>query len=227
MLRELNESLIAASLSPEHRGPLPFRTIPARVLGRWTFDEGSGDVALSAGDGPDLSLRDGAAWTADGARGGALELAGGAYAETGSLVSLYVDGQHVGSEKTGRGARGRGAFRVGGGAFDPGEPFLGSVDDLVVFDPALTSEEARLVFLYEDAVDPSFEPPDEGGGGGCRLGRRRGGAAPPAGVGLVLTVVLTVDRARRRRRRERPLVPSPLAAQRGADSCRRRREHVR
>jgi hypothetical protein len=75
LLRQLNDSLIAASQEPD--GLLPQGpAVPAGENGDWSFDEGTGDVAADAsGLGHALTLSGGAGWTA-GVHGSALSLAG-------------------------------------------------------------------------------------------------------------------------------------------------------
>jgi hypothetical protein len=73
VVRQLNESLIAASEDPGDLLPGP-AAIPPGTTGLWEFDEGRGTAVQDAsGNGHTLSLQGGAGWT-QGIRGSALAI---------------------------------------------------------------------------------------------------------------------------------------------------------
>src|SRR5205085_11831311 len=74
LVKQLNDALIAASLTPAGRRPPP-AAVPTGTTGRWTFDEGRGAHAGDgSGEGRPLALAGGAGWTR-GVHGSALKIA--------------------------------------------------------------------------------------------------------------------------------------------------------
>ena len=100
-------------------------------------------------------------------------------------LSIYVNGEHISSESADYDWASDGAFAVGvGSAADPtANSFDGSIDEVRVFNRALSSAEAWQVF----AADGGYEPPPSGGGGGCSVDSFSSAERPKLGL-LVLLV---------------------------------------
>jgi hypothetical protein len=78
LVRKLNRKLIQASRRRHNLFPPRRGKVPRGLIAYWSFDEDVGKVAKGVGRrAEDLTLRSGASWAPDGARGGAIDLRGG------------------------------------------------------------------------------------------------------------------------------------------------------
>jgi hypothetical protein len=132
---------------------------------RWTFDVPDEEGCLDA----ECGVRTNSSYGDMGAMPleGEWEHVVGVVDRDSRTISIYVNGEHISTEVADYAWSADGLFAVGvGRASDPmADSFDGSIDEVRVFDRALSAEEVWQVF----AADGGYEAPPNGGG--CSVGR--------------------------------------------------------